>query len=79
MRGSHNFHARDSRAKNFKSKRSLAEALKAGEAVTFTDTSAFDNAGTLKAGQLFPTDVIVGPDPYRDRSWYANVKGGKVV
>lgn len=79
MRGSHNFHARDSRGSNFRTKKALAEALKAGEAVTFTDTSAFDNAGSIPWTGLLPTDVIVGPDPYHKRDWYCNVRNGKVV
>jgi hypothetical protein len=79
MRGSHNFHAKDSAGRNFKTKKALAEALKAGEKVTFTDTSLFDNAGTIEQKMLLPTDVVVGPDPHHNRSWYANIRYGKVV
>jgi hypothetical protein len=79
MRGSHNFHARDSAGQNFRTKKALAEAIKAGEDVTFTDTSLTDNAGTVKQSMLHLTDVVVGPDPYKERRWYANIRYGKVI
>lgn len=62
-----------------KTKKQLREALAATPGdVTFDDTSAIDNRGTLTADQLSPMDVIVGPDVYTDRRWYANVVNGRV-
>lgn len=69
-----NFHARDSRGGNFKTKKLLREAVAAGEKVTFTDTSMINCRGTLPINKLSPTDVIVGPDPYTARNWYANIR-----
>lgn len=63
-----------------KTKKALREALAADPAsVWFEDTSAFNNRGSLNASQLSPSDVIVGPDCYTARNWYANVRNGKVV
>lgn len=75
-----NFHAQDSEGNNFKSKKALREAVARGEVVFFTDTSAFNNRGTLTGiSGLSSSDVIVGPDPYTARNWYGNVRNGKVV
>ena len=74
-----NFHATDRNGSNFRSKKALREAVARGDQVNFHDTSAFNNRGTLSAGDLKNSDMIVGPDPYRQRNWYANVKNGKVV
>lgn len=75
-----NFHAKDSEGGNFKTKKSLREAVARGEVVFFTDTSGFNNRGTLTGiSGLRDGDMIVGPDPYRARNWYANVRNGKVV
>jgi hypothetical protein len=74
-----NFHATDAGGRNFPTKKSLREAVKADQSVYFTDTSAFSNRGTVTADGLTPSDVVVGPDPYRQRNWYANVQGGRVV
>jgi hypothetical protein len=61
-------------------KKALRELVaSAPERVSFYDTSAFNNRGTVGVADLSPIDVIVGPDPYTKRSWYANVKSGKVV
>jgi len=68
-----NFHATLG-GRNFPSKKALKDAVEAEQPVAFTDTSAFSNRGTVKAAELTPSDVVVGPDPYRDRRWYANVK-----
>jgi hypothetical protein len=57
-----------------KSKKALREALDANpDSVTFDDTSAFNNRGLVHAEELNPSAVIVGPDPYTSRKWYANV------
>ena len=61
-------------------KKALRELVKESpERVTFYDTSAFNNKGEVGVADLSPIDVIVGPDPYTKRNWYANVKNGKVV
>ena len=63
-----------------KTKKALREALQANPAVVwFEDTSAFNNRGNVTADELSPSDVIVGPDVYTARNWYANVKNGRVV
>lgn len=72
-----NFHATDGDGRNFKSKKALREALAAGQVVHMTDTSAFNSRGTVEPDALSPIDVIVGPDPYNQRDWYANVKPGR--
>lgn len=68
-----NLHARTAHGANFTSKKALRDALAAGDPVYFTDTSLFANRGTLTLAQLTPGDVVVGPDPYRDRRWYGAV------
>lgn len=69
-----NLHARTADGKNFPTKKSLKEAIAAGAAVTFTDTSLFSDRGTFTADQVVPAyDVIVGPDPERNRKWYASI------
>lgn len=63
-----------------KTKKELREALAANPGdVTFDDTSAIGNRGTLTADQLTPSDVIVGPCVHTKRNWYANIRNGKVV
>lgn len=63
-----------------KTKKALREAVATDpESVTFEDTSAFNSRGTITVSELRPSDVIVGPDAYTTRNWYANVKNGKVV
>jgi hypothetical protein len=74
-----NYHATDGDGRNFKSKKALREALAANQVVRMTDTSAFSNKGTVEPDALSPIDVIVGPDPYNDRRWFANIRKGKVV
>lgn len=66
--------------RKFASKKSLREAVAAegADKVMVTDTSAFGNRGTIPASELSTADVIVGPDPYTDRRWFANVVNGKV-
>lgn len=64
----------------YPTKKALREAVKLNpEDVVFFDTSAFANNGTVTIDQLKPSDVIVGPDPYGRRSWYANVKNGRII
>lgn len=73
--GSHNFGT----VAQFKTKKALADYVKEQGAarVQVFDTSMFDNRGTITLADLGPADVIVGPDPYTRRNWYANVKPGK--
>ena len=62
------------------SKRALRDAVKATpDAVVFQDTAMIGNRGRLTVAELTPSDVIVGPDVYSDRRWYANIRNGKVV
>ena len=65
--------------KKFRTKKALREAVAANQSVVFIDTSAFNNRGTVRAADLRESDVVVGPDAYTQRSWYANVKQGRVV
>lgn len=74
-----NFHATDENGANFKTKKAFREAVASGAFVELADTSAFNPRGVIGVADLRPADVIVGPDPYTKRDWYANVKNGKVV
>lgn len=62
----------------FKSKKALADAVKSfgADAVFVFDTAMRPhNKGTVAVSELADTSaVIVGPDVYTDRRWYANVK-----
>lgn len=61
----------------YKSKAALKAAVadRGAENVMVVDTSLFDNRGTVSVASLAGTSaVIVGPDVYLDRRWYANVK-----
>ncbi len=63
--------------RRFTSKKALREAVAehGADNVMVTDTSAFDNKGTVPVSALTDTTaVIVGPDVRNDRRWYANVK-----
>lgn len=62
--------ATDADGANFKTKKALREAVAAGERVTYLDTST--NV-VLPASAIRPSDVIVGPNPYTKRDWYANL------
>lgn len=72
--------------RRFKSKKALREAVEAEgpEAVGVFGTSMFGNETAVTVAELAELDssaVIVGPDVYTDRRWYANVvkdKSGKV-
>lgn len=61
------------------SKKALREALKdAPETVVFDQTALIRNefSGVYITLDLVPTDTtltVVGPDPYRNRRWYASV------
>lgn len=67
-----------------KSKKALRDALKnAPNTVTFDPTSMFDKGGTRTIDNLYPDDKfqVTGPDPYKDRKWYATISknGDKVT
>ena len=67
----------------FKTKKALKEAVEAegAENVTVFGTSAFGNETAETVAELKSSDVIVGPNVWSKRDWYANaVKGrdGKV-
>lgn len=66
----------------FASKKKFAEYVQANgaEAVFVVDTSAFIAPAEKRvtvASLAGTSAVIVGPDVYRDRRWYANVKRKK--
>lgn len=53
-----------------KTKKELRTAVNdTPDEVTFMDTSAFNNRGTIRVSDLHESDVIVGPDVYVRRSW----------
>lgn len=55
-----------------------AVAKNGAENVMARDTSVSDNKGTVTIASLADTtSVIVGPDPYTRRDWYAQVKTAK--
>jgi DeoR/GlpR family transcriptional regulator of sugar metabolism len=61
----------------YKSKSALKAAVAehGAENVMVVDTSMHGNQGTVSVASLAGTSaVIIGPDVYRDRRWYANVK-----
>lgn len=64
-------------------KKALKDAVKNGENVCFDSTSPFTNTGFVDSEDVTESIVlvVVGPDPYTKRSWYANVtrRNGKVV
>jgi hypothetical protein len=69
--------------RTFKTKKALKEAVEAegAENVGVFGTSMFGNETASTVAELNSSDVIVGPDVYNKRMWYANaVKGrdGKV-
>lgn len=58
-----------------KTKKQLRELMAADpSSVTFDRTSAYES-GFIAGGSLPRGDVliVVGPNPYNDRKWYANV------
>jgi hypothetical protein len=66
----------------FKSKKALKEAVEArgAENVGIFGTSIFGNETASNVAELADQDasaVIVGPDVYSDRRWYANAVRGK--
>jgi hypothetical protein len=65
--------------RTFKSKKALKEAVEAegAENVGVFGTSAFGNETATTVEELKSSDVIVGPDVYSKRSWYANAVRGR--
>lgn len=66
-------------SKKINTKTALKAAVNGGQLVLVFDTSLHGNRGTIPVTQLNPSDVIVGPNVYDDRKWYANYKNGKIV
>ncbi len=64
----------------FKTKKALREAVEAegADKVSVFGTSVFGNETALTVAGLRPTDIIVGPDVYHKRSWYAAWDGKKI-
>lgn len=74
----------DADGNRIKTKKRLKELLVADpKSVRFDKTALFDGAGTVTVAELSPgtTLSVVGPDPFRKRSWYASVQvvNGKVT
>lgn len=67
-----------------KTKKQLKEALRDDpESVTLDNTAIHGEfAGCTHRGDLLPNkfdEVVVGPDPYTDRKWYAQVRSNGTV
>lgn len=68
-----------------RSKKAIKEAMKeAPSSVTWQNDAAFgETAGSRFAGDRLPdmNDTFVGPDPFRDRKFYGQIKvvDGKVT
>ncbi len=54
-------------------------AMNSGQLILVFDTSLTGNRGTIPITQLNPSDVIVGPNVYDNRKWFANYRKGKIV
>ena len=76
-----NFYATDAQGDEFPSKAALKRfAAEHPDDIRLEDTSGFNNRGVLWGiGNLKAGDVIVGPNPWNKRNFYANIKNGKVV
>lgn len=78
-----NLFATDAEGNEFASKKAFREFVSAAQdSVRFEDTAAFGNRGWWWGADnplLTESDVIVGPNPWRNRKWYANIRNGKVV
>lgn len=64
----------------FASKKAFAEhvAAKGADKVFVKDTSFFNNKGRVSVASLADTSaMIIGPNAFNDRRWYANVKTNK--
>lgn len=60
--------------RTFKSKKALREAVEAGEDPGVFGTSVFGNEQAERCSELADTSaVIVGPNVYNDRRWYATI------
>jgi len=66
----------------FPSKKALRETVAAGEWVALEATSIFgDEYGGPLDDAPDGTYTVVGPDPYRNRKWYASItkRDGKIT
>jgi hypothetical protein len=68
--------ARTGSGQNFKTKAELKRAIAAHDAVQLYDTSWPAAAARMWARELTQDLewIVIGPDPYHDRKWYATVK-----
>jgi len=77
------WYATDAGGGDFPSKKALREFVAAHpDDVRLEDTSLIENKGVhygLASADLRRSDVIVGPNPWNNRRWYANVRNGKIV
>lgn len=65
----------DKNRNRFKTKKAMKEALAAAETVYLEATSVFGNEyGGAVEEAPDGTYTVVGPDPYKARNWYANIK-----
>jgi len=56
-------------------KKALKEAAAQGRVISIECTSMFGGYdGDSKDAPVGKTFTVVGPDPYRSRKWYANIK-----
>lgn len=67
-----------------KTKAELKRRIAAGEDLLFYSTDAFSNVRSIRLNGMLVGDhmYVVGPDPYRNRKWYADVtrnSDGKVT
>jgi hypothetical protein len=60
--------------RTFKTKKALKEAIavEGPDRVAVFGTSIFGNETATSVSDLKDADVVVGPDVYNKRSWYAN-------
>lgn len=67
--------------RGFATKKALREAVveHGAENIGVFGTSIFGNENASTVAELWPDDVIVGPDVYVRRKWYANWNGSKIV
>lgn len=65
--------------REFKTKKALREAVAAGQPVNFQHTSYPFERCDCGVEDLRPADAIVGPDPWTQRKWRANIRHRRVV
>lgn len=78
-----NLFATDANGDEFASKKAFREFVtEASDSVRFEDTQYYGSRGVfwgIDHPLLTSSDVIVGPNAYTNRKWYASIRNGKVV